>query len=253
MQGKGIVKFFLVVMTLVTLLQYLFIIPTTRVERDAREYAETASESMKDPIQKREKYKELRSAYLDSMSTETVFKIPLLKNYTYADLKAQQLAFGLDLKGGMSVVLQVDLREFIRALAQDSKDPTFVSALEAASSAQRETQQDFVSLFADAWQAQSGDKQLAPIFMRNEALRNEINLTTSDGEVVRTLREKADETVELTYQLLRQRIDQLGVVQPNVSLDNEPAHGLGHASFPAAAAGYNGGKCARLFDGGVAE
>ncbi len=221
MQGKGIVKFFLVVMTLVTLLQYLFIIPTTRVERDAREYAETASESMKDPIQKREKYKELRSAYLDSMSTETVFKIPLLKNYTYADLKAQQLAFGLDLKGGMSVVLQVDLREFIRALAQDSKDPTFVSALEAASSAQRETQQDFVSLFADAWQAQSGDKQLAPIFMRNEALRNEINLTTSDGEVVRTLREKADETVELTYQLLRQRIDQLGVVQPNVSLDNE--------------------------------
>jgi SecD/SecF fusion protein len=176
---------------------------------------------MKDPIQKREKYKELRSAYLDSMSTETVFKIPLLKNYTYADLKAQQLAFGLDLKGGMSVVLQVDLREFIRALAQDSKDPTFVSALEAASSAQRETQQDFVSLFADAWQAQSGDKQLAPIFMRNEALRDEINLTTSDGEVVRTLREKADETVELTYQLLRQRIDQLGVVQPNVSLDNE--------------------------------
>lgn len=221
MQGKGIVKFFLVVMTLVTLLQYLFIIPTTKVERQAREYAEAASESIKDPIQKREKFKELRSSYLDSMSSETVFKIPLLKNYTYADLKAQQLAFGLDLKGGMSVVLQVDLREFIRALAQDSKDPTFVSALEAASKAQQETQQDFVSLFADNWQAQSGDKKLAPIFMRNEALRDEINLTTSDGEVIRTLREKADETVELTYQLLRQRIDQLGVVQPNVSLDSE--------------------------------
>jgi SecD/SecF fusion protein len=135
-------------------------------------------------------------------------------------LKSQQLALGLDLKGGMSVVLQVNLRDFIRALSNSSKDPTLEKALNRASEAQRNAQADYVSLFADAWQAEAaGEKKLAPIFVRNEALRDQINYETSDGEVVRIIREKANETVDLTFKLLKQRIDKLGVTQPNVSLD----------------------------------
>jgi len=218
MQGKGIVKFFLVVMTIVTLVQYFFILPTRKVEKRAEEFALATSQNLPEEQQK-SVYKEQYAAYLDSMSSEEVFKIPLLKTYTYQELKAQQLALGLDLKGGMSVVLQVDLRDFIRALANDSKDPTFLEALEKATEAQKNAQADYVTLFADAWDETAGDKQLAPIFSRNEALRDQINFETSDGEVVRIIRQKADETVDLTFKLLKERIDKLGVTQPNVSLD----------------------------------
>jgi len=212
MQGKGVVKFFLVVMTIVTLVQYFFILPTQKVEKAADEYAQANS-------QDKTEFKMKRAEFLDSMSSEEVFKIPLLKSYTYQELKSQQLALGLDLKGGMSVVLQVDLRKFIRALANDSKDPTFEKALKRASEAQKNEQADFVSLFYDAWVEVRGDKKLAPIFTRNEALREDINYETGDGEVVRVIREKADETVDLTFKLLKERIDKLGVTQPNVSLD----------------------------------
>ncbi len=218
MQGKGIVRFFLVLMTLVTLVQYFFILPTRKVEKNAEEFARLASQNVTEEQQK-SVYKEKYSEYLDSMSSEEVFKIPLLKSYTYQDLKAQQLALGLDLKGGMSVVLQVDLRDFIRALANDSKDPTFLEALERASEAQKNAQSDYVTLFADAYQDIADGKKMAPIFARNEALRDQINFETSNGEVVRIIRQKADETVDLTFKLLKERIDKLGVTQPNVSLD----------------------------------
>lgn len=221
MQGKGIIKFFLVVMLLVTALQYLFIMPTNKVESDAAAYGKEKSSPVQGEREQAETYKVAVADYLDSMSNKEVFRIPLLKSYTYQDLKAQQLAYGLDLKGGMSVVLQVDLREYIRNFAPTSKDPTFDEALNLASQAQKTAQDDFVSLFADAWQKVRGDKKLATIFQRNDALRDQISMNTSDAEVIRILRDRADETVNLTYELLKKRIDQLGVVQPNVSLDAE--------------------------------
>ena len=219
MQGKGIVKFFLVVMTLVTLLQYLYILPTQKVEKAADEYAN----SLADPnggMDERAAFKAARTSYLDSMSSEEVFKLPLLKSFTYQELKSRQLALGLDLKGGMSVVLQVDLRDFIRALANDSKDPTFEEALEKAALAQRSAQSDYVTLFVDAFRdLANGEKRLAPIFARNESLRDRINFETGDGEVERIIRTEANETVQRTFNLLKERIDKLGVTQPNVSLD----------------------------------
>ena len=218
MQGKGIVKFFLVVMTLVTLVQYFFILPTQKVEKNAEKYASQFGNLEGTPEEKAS-FKEARTAYLDSMSSEEVFKLPLLKSYTYQELKSQQLAFGLDLKGGMSVVLQVDLREFIRALANDSKDPTFLEALEKASQAQRSAQSDYVSLFVSSFREIANGKKLATLFYNTEALRDQITFQTSDGEVERILREKANETVDLTFKLLKERIDKLGVTQPNVSLD----------------------------------
>ncbi len=222
MQGKGIVKFFLVVMTLVTLLQYLFIIPTQRVEKDAEEYAKELSEQVADEVQSNAVFKRARAEYLDSMSTQEVFKLPLLPSYTYQELKSRQLALGLDLKGGMSVVLQVDLRDFIRSLANDSKDPTFLEALEKAARAQQSEQTDFVTLFGQQYASiKSETENLAPIFQRNESMRDQVNYNTTDAEIIALLREKANETVDLTFKLLKQRIDKLGVTQPNVSLDKE--------------------------------
>ena len=218
MQGKGLIKFFLVVMLLVTVAQYLFVIPTTAVENDADNYAQDVTGG----DESGEAYRIARASYLDSVSDQTVFRLPLIKSYTYQDLKAQQLALGLDLKGGMSVVLQVDLREFLISLARNSKDPTFEEAINAASQAQQSADDDFITLFGDAWdEVAEGDDKLATIFSRNDALRDQIGINTSNAEVLRILREKADETVNLTFVMLRKRIDQLGVVQPNVSLDAE--------------------------------
>jgi len=218
MQGKGVVKFFLVVMALVTLVQYLLILPTNRVENNADAYAETTA-AQYEGDRAEQVFKTRRTQYLDSMSSEEIFSIPLIKDYTYQELKAQQLALGLDLKGGMSVVLQVDLREFVHALANNTQDPTFLKALDAADEAQRSAQSDYITLFANAFRQNAEGKNLAPFFLRNESMRDQINISSSNGEVVRVLRRKADETVDLTFKLLKERIDRLGVAQPNVSLD----------------------------------
>ncbi len=218
MQGKGVIRFFLVVMTIVTLIQYLYVIPTRKVEKAADNYAVTVSAQAEEG-QQEDAYREARTAYLDSMSTEEVFEIPLIKSFTYQELKGQQLAYGLDLKGGMSVVLQVDLRDLITSLASNTNDPAFRAALDKASEDLRNAQSDYVTLFANAFRELGGGQKLAPIFARNEALSEQIDFNSSDGEVVRVLRQQADQTVKLTYDLLKQRIDKLGVTQPNVSLD----------------------------------
>ncbi|MEO7176962.1 MAG: protein translocase subunit SecDF, partial [Saprospiraceae bacterium] len=219
MQGKGIFKFFLVIVTLVCILQYIFLLPTRRVEGDAQTYAEAQAAKISNPADKDAALKIARVSYLDSMSSEQIFSIPLIKKYTYEDLKRQQLALGLDLKGGMSTVLRVDLREFIISLSNNSKDPSFLSALEKATVQQKTSPTEFITLFSNAWNEVAGDKKLASIFSINPSMREKLTVQSTNAEVVRILREKASETVDLTFKRLKDRIDKFGVTQPNVSLD----------------------------------
>lgn len=262
MQGKGIVKFFLIVITIVCLVQYLFLLPTRGVERAADNYAQTVAGSVPED-ERSDALKAARAAYLDSVSSEVVFNIPLLKKYTYQDLKNQQLALGLDLKGGMSVLLQVDLREFLIALSNDSQDETFRLALDQASANQVNTQSDFITLFSDAWNANKGEKRLASVFRFSDALKDQITANTSDGEMARMLREEANQTVERTFTLLKKRIDKLGVTQPNVTLDagrdlilvelpgiDNPERAR---TFLQAAAKLEFWECYRITDGRVVE
>ena len=220
MQGKGIVKFFLVLLTIVTVVQFLYMIPTAKVEKRAEAFAETkaasASEDNRYAVRKAAK-----TAYLDSMSSEVILSIPMLKNYTYADLKGMQLALGLDLKGGMSVVLQVDLKELIIQLSNHSRDPIFHQALDNAEKELRNANSDFVTLFGAEWSKLANGKKLAAIFSRNRGLVDENDLTFEmpDDDVLRILRAQANETVNLTFKRLKDRIDKFGVSQPNVSLD----------------------------------
>lgn len=218
MQSKGIIKFFLVLFTLIVGIQFLYMIPTRKVESQAEAYARdrSASSSEKD---KETDYKVARTAYLDSMSSEKIFRVPLIKDFTYEELKSKQLALGLDLKGGMSIILQVDLRDFIRSLANQSEDPEFIKALDQASERFKRSQTDYVTLFGEEFQKVANGKKLANIFILNETFRDQINFETPDGEVIRMIREMANETVKLTFKRLKDRIDKTGVVQPNVSLD----------------------------------
>lgn len=216
MQGKGLVKVFLVLITIVCLLQFSYFIPTNRVESDAASYAASVSGS-EDILN--ESYKSARARYLDSMSSEEVFSIPLLKSYTYNELKQQQLALGLDLKGGMSTTLQVDLEDFLKSLAgRNSNNVDFMKALANTKEVMKTSQSNYVTLFVNEYRTIAGEGKLAKIFARSEAL-GEISTSTTDGDIERLLRSKADQTVNLTFERLKQRIDRLGVAQPNVSLD----------------------------------
>ena len=188
-------------MIAVCLYQFLLVLPTQRVDSNAAEYAKNFAANFPEEEQD-EKERFAMTSYLDSMSSEVIFSIPLLKDFTYQELKGSQLNYGLDLKGGMSVILQVDLREFMRTLARDSKDPTFIKALEKATEAQKTTQSDYITLFVNAYQAEGGTRDgLARELSKDATLQEEINFETSIGEMTRLLRTKADETVNLTYKL----------------------------------------------------
>ncbi|HLF65574.1 MAG TPA: protein translocase subunit SecDF [Saprospiraceae bacterium] len=219
MQAKGIIKFFFILLTLVTLAQFLYMVPTRKVERQADKHAAEAVAKAGPDASVYTVSKIARTAYLDSMSSEVVLKIPLLKAYTYEELKKMQLALGLDLKGGMSTVLQVDLKDLLISLSNDSRDPEFHQALDNAQEALKKAETDYVSLFAQEWAKLAKGKNLSAIFSRNPSLRSEIDFSTSDADVIRVLRTKAEETVKLTFQRLTDRIDRFGVAQPNISLD----------------------------------
>lgn len=214
MQGKGIVRFFLIALTLVCLLQYILIVPTNMVENKAKSFANDYAAKRQDKT-----WNEAYSYYLDSTSSETVFSLPLLKKFTYTDLKKSQLGLGLDLKGGMSLLLQVELEDFVKSLSGNSTDPGFVAALEKAKQMQTSQQTDFITLFSQAWKETGGGRPLASIFARNEALKGKVNFDSPDKVVIDVMRQEANGVVDQTYKRLKQRIDKLGVVQPNVTLD----------------------------------
>ena len=219
MQAKGIIKFFLVLLLLICAGQFIYYIPTSRVERDAENKGKEAA-AMAAPENKEAAGKAARLSYLDSMSSEKIWTVPLVGSYTYQDLKSKQLALGLDLKGGMSVLLQVDLKDFLKALSGNSTDPNFLKAMENASAAKANSSADFITLFVQEFKKLAGDNRLASIFARNESLKQIINIESGDNAVQNVIRQKADETVGETFKRLKQRIDKLGVVQPNVSLGN---------------------------------
>ncbi len=216
MQGKGLIRFFLIFMLILSVYTFALFIPTKNVEKRADKHAADKTTAIADEGEKSVMYRQARQQFLDSMSNETVLNLGF-KKFTYLDLVRQQLALGLDLKGGLSVVMQVDLKDLIIQLSDDSKNDAFVKALDKASSAQSQSQSDYITLFKDAFEETASGERLAPIFANG--LPDDVTYETSNNEVASILREKANETVGLTFKRLKQRIDKFGVTQPNVTLD----------------------------------
>jgi SecD/SecF fusion protein len=218
MQSKGLIKFFLVLLLLVCAWQFIFYFPTNKVEKQAEASALKVA-SMASPETREAAMRKERIRYIDSMTSEKILKLPLLGEYTYLDCKSRQLALGLDLKGGMSVLLQVDLKDFLTALSGKSEDKNFKAALENASKAQTQSQGDYISLFVQEYKKLAGDGKLASVFGRGEAVKGLLTPESTDAQVQEVMRRKANETVKETETRLKRRIDKLGVVQPMVSLD----------------------------------
>jgi SecD/SecF fusion protein len=203
MQNKGAIRLFFIVLTLVCIYQLSFTFFSIKVERDARKY------SQGDVAKER--------AYLDSISDEVVFNFLWLRKFTYMETKEREINLGLDLKGGMNVVLEISVEDVIRSLAAPHylTDPIFTSTLERARQNRIGSQEDFVVLFAEAFQNIKPGGQLAQFFMTPET-RGEIDLNTSNSEVVDYLRAEAESAISNSFNVLRNRIDRFGVVQPNI-------------------------------------
>ncbi|TMI88259.1 MAG: protein translocase subunit SecDF [Bacteroidetes bacterium] len=140
---------------------------------------------------------------------------------TYEYSREKELNLGLDLQGGMSVTMEVELTGLIRSMSNNSRDPQFLKALEEANKQKANSDADFISIFYNQFKNIAGDGKMAGIFSAANA--DQIPSNASDAKVLEVIRKEAGQAINRTYQVLRSRIDQFGVAQPNINLDESKA------------------------------
>lgn len=225
MQNKGAIKVFAIALAIVSLYQLSFTFVTQRVEKKANEYAnnEVTVNLAKKMAQDNDillgyyldSISDARETYfLDSMDNVVVYNI-LIDKYTYRDAKEREINLGLDLKGGMNVVLEVSVVDIIQALSGNSKDPVFVQAMQLAREKQKNSQKDFVTLFGESFNEVDPNAQLASIFLFEFKDRG-INVNSTNSEVLDVIRQETESAIDRSFQILRTRIDRFGVTQPNI-------------------------------------
>ncbi len=225
MQNKGAIKVFAIAFALVSLYQLSFTFVTQRIERNARAYAHSeAAAKQADALAQGDDLlyghyldsitKARETYYLDSMGNQVVYNI-LLDKYTYQDVKEREINLGLDLKGGMNVVLEVSVSDIIQALSGNSTDEVFVQAMQLAREKQKNSQEDFVTLFGQAFQQIDPNASLSSIFLF-EFRDKGITVNSTNAEVLAVIRKEAEGAIDRSFQILRTRIDRFGVTQPNI-------------------------------------
>ena len=212
MQNKGLVKLFAILFGLVSIYQLSFTYVASRVEDEAKAVAEAKVPNTKaDYIAQREA---IESKYLDDKMGQEVYNIGIAK-FTYAEVKEKELNRGLDLKGGINVILQISVHDILKGLANDSKDPIFNKSLAEADEQLRKTDKTYLELFFEAY-AKNGGKLASPDVFANKNLSDKINFQMSDSEVRPIISKKVDESIVSAFEVLRKRIDKFGVSQPNI-------------------------------------
>ncbi len=197
MQNKGFVKVFAVLPTLVCVFYLSFSFVTRHYTNKAKEIANGDTKVEQD--------------YLDSLSNEKVW----LGNYTLKQLREMEISLGLDLKGGMNVILEVSIPDVIKALADNKPDENFNQALATAAKQATNSQDDVITLFIKEYHRIAPDAKLSELFATQQ-LKDKVNQKSSDAEVEKVLRSEVKAAVENSYNVLRTRIDRFGVVQPNI-------------------------------------
>ncbi len=202
MQNKGAIVFLAVALTLVSIYQLSFTGATYLVKKDAREYA-------KGDLQK-------ESNYLDSIAALPKTEWNYL-GFTFKQCQSKEINLGLDLKGGMNVILEVSVEDIVRAMSNYSTDKNFNQALLLAKEMQKERQADYLDLFREAYEGLDPNARLAAIFNTPE-LSSQINFNSTNEDVVKVLKTESDGAIDNAFNILRSRIDKFGVTQPNISL-----------------------------------
>ena len=196
MQNKGFVKVFAVLLTLVCMFYLSFSFVTRHYNSKAAEYAGG------DPVKE--------SSYLDSLSTQKVWL-----GYTLKECREMEISLGLDLKGGMNVVLELNVADVIRSLSNNNQDENFNKALDLAYAHQATSQKDFIDLFAEEYKKLDNGARLSAIFSTFE-LKDKITPQSSDAQVIAVLKEELKSAIDNSFNVLRTRIDRFGVVSPNI-------------------------------------
>ncbi|HJC17609.1 MAG TPA: protein translocase subunit SecDF [Candidatus Alistipes stercorigallinarum] len=206
MQSKGFIKLIAVLLALACVYQLSFTFKTRSVEKKAAEYA--ASFDL-------DHQAEAEQHYLDSVQNRPVFNMGF-KSFTYKECKEKELNLGLDLKGGMNVMLEVQVEDVVKALAGDSQnDPAFKEAIAEADKALHEgSSKDYIGDFVKAYQRLSNGSPLAAIFVSPD--RKDITLESSDADVEKVLKAETDAAIAASFNVLRSRIDHFGITQPNI-------------------------------------
>jgi len=208
MQIKGAIRFLAIAMTIIVVYYLSFTVISSKVRQDAEQYAIERSEDPNNPDQ------ELMDQYLDSMKSEVVMDIGF-KEYTFQETREREINLGLDLKGGMNVILEVSVEDIIKSMANHSQDTTFRKALALAKEYKKDSREDFVTLFGRAFEEVDPNARLAAIF-RTIELKDKIAIDASNQEVLKVIRSEANDAIDNSFNIIRSRIDRFGVVQPNV-------------------------------------
>ena len=218
MQSKGAIRFVTICLLLACLWQLSFTAVTAIHNRKAEKRAEQMAQAANinaiaeadrafylDSIRKIESRR-----YTDSISGEKVYL-----GYTFKQVQNQEINLGLDLKGGMNVMLQVQLEDLVRALSGGNQTPEFQRAIALAKERSVNSQSDFITLFADAWKEVAPTTRLAQVFGTYE-MRDRIKPESTDEQVVTVIKEEAESAVANSFNVLRNRIDRFGVTQPSI-------------------------------------
>lgn len=200
MQNKGALKFLAIMLAIACAFQLSFSFVTRSVRNDAAKASGGNSA--------------VEQAYLDSMKSQVVYNLGLVK-YTYAECQEKEINLGLDLQGGMNITLEIAVEDVLKALSNNSTDPAFVQAMADAKSAMRNSTDDFITLFANAYRNVAPEGRLAAIFGTYE-LRNKITPESTNEQVIKVLRESSDAAIANSFNVLSTRIDRFGVIQPNI-------------------------------------
>ncbi len=205
MQSKGFIKLVAILLALACIYQLSFSFKTRSVEKDAVEYAAKFPQAEQVAM---EQY------YLDSIQNKVVYNVGIAQ-FTYKQCKEKEVNLGLDLKGGMNVMLEIQVEDVVKSLAGESKDdPAFVAAIEKAGIALKEGTGDYIGSFAEAYAEASNGAPLVDIFISPD--RKDIKPGMSDDEVVKILRQETDDAISASFNIIRSRIDHFGVMQPNI-------------------------------------
>ena len=206
MQSKGFIKLIAVLLALACVYQLSFTFKTRSVEKKAAEYAAAF------PL---EEQAEAEQHYLDSIQNLPVFNMGF-RSFTYKECKEKELNLGLDLKGGMNVMLEVQVEDVVKALAGDSaQDPAFMAAIEEANANLKSgSSKDYISDFVEIYERQTNGGKLSVIFVSPD--RKDITLESSNEEVKKVLQRETEAAIAASFNVLRSRIDHFGVTQPNI-------------------------------------
>jgi SecD/SecF fusion protein len=230
MDLKGIIKLFTVVLIIVCLYELSFTFVSRSVEGSADSYAAKglptaggaglsgdALVSYQDSIDNVRKSR--RRYYLDSMQNQTVYNLGIIK-YTYKECNEKQIRLGLDLKGGMSLVLEISEDDELRKLSENNKDAAFNQAIVKAKQMQSTNGADFMTLFAQSYKDIAPNGKLAAIFASLPKYQKSLNFSSTNDQVLAVINTQMNDAVKETYQVLKTRIDQFGVASPTITLQS---------------------------------